>query len=419
MATLEDHRIYTFSARERVSTRVLGQWTPSGLKNTASSVAKHNFKLLSSYNWLSQKVGNASMIAVPGFPAQWNPQTLPKALPADSGLTIRNQNAYRHPKCPLEPLLQALLVTQPSFDFNKIHIICDRNNLRNLFDFVCGKADDFEIAVEMVNNTALFTRLDRTVTEVINPTIDFRGFGHEFEKAFTKFPGVVNGSTGHHRIVQYSFGGLELVVRFEADAAVPANTGSVGSLLGVRGTPTATNSSAQQCSTRIAIRKAGELIPQEHIIEIKTRAAHRPVGVEKCMPQLWFSDTRHLYVGLHQGGAFTRIIKHTVDDAIISAWERKYQHELGKLVDLLAQILEKAKGNKERMKIRCVNGTLKLENWNKRHASGLPLERLPEDLKAKWSPEASDELLNSIGIQIPVFNAVDRNIEVTGTRFEY
>ena len=48
--------------------RVLGQWRSSDLENTVSSVAKTDFKLLSSYNWLEQEneADGRPGIVVPG-----------------------------------------------------------------------------------------------------------------------------------------------------------------------------------------------------------------------------------------------------------------------------------------------------------------------------------------------------------------
>ena len=47
---------------------------------------------------------------------------------------------------------------------------------------------------------------------------EFRGFGHEFEKASTITQ--VKGSTGHHRIVSYRLGSLSFLVRHETDGYV-------------------------------------------------------------------------------------------------------------------------------------------------------------------------------------------------------
>ena len=121
----------------------------------------------------------------------------------------------------MEPIIQAVLTSDPSFNLNKIDIITDRTNLRRLLQFASGQSHkDFEIAVEVVNKTVLFTRLENRPRVYIKPGQP-GGYGFRFEKAFTRPPGAVKGSTGHYRIVNYTIGGLNMLLRFEVDGALP------------------------------------------------------------------------------------------------------------------------------------------------------------------------------------------------------
>ena len=326
---------------------------------------------------------------------------MPKAVRPDHGLVFVDQNAYKNPQIPLEPLLQALYITKPSFDLNKVQIITDRNNLRKLFEVVCGeKHRDFEIAVEIVNNTALFTRLERCTSEVIGGQ-EFRGYGHEFEKEFTKYPSSVKGSTSHHRIVSYSFGGLNIVVRFEADGALPPAMDptrsseqillDLSSLRMEDGLPPTTLAPSDQGPTsasRLAVMKAGEPVPQDRILEIKTRAEHRAIGIPECMSQLWFSDTRNLFIGLHNRGTFRTINKYHVDEGMNSQWEKQHEKQLGYLVDLLGKIIATAKGSSSRTKVRGVNGKVILQEWQATDGPAAHLTKLPDDLRALWNFKA-------------------------------
>ncbi|KAF8448112.1 hypothetical protein BGX38DRAFT_1190328 [Terfezia claveryi] len=380
---------------------MLAQWTVADLKQTTTSVNKKNFEYLSSYNWSEQNLSDSTII-VPGCPSRWDPPPLPRAVRPDNGLVFVDQNAYRHPKIPLEPLLQALHITKPSFDLNKVQIITDRNNLRKLFEVVCGeKHRDFEIAVEIVNNTALFTRLERCTSEVIGSQ-EFRGYGHEFEKEFTKYPSSVKRSTSHHRIVTYSFGGLNIIVRFEADGALPPAADPVNitkatpakiseqiltDLPSMRlqdGLPPTTPTSA----SRLGVMKAGEPVPQDRILEIKTRVQHKAIGIPECMSQLWFSDTRNLFIGLHNSGIFHTINKYQVDEEMNSQWEKQHEKQLGLLVDLLGKIIATAKGSSCRTKVRGVKGKVTLEEWQATQGPAAHLTKLPVDLIAFWSLNA-------------------------------
>lgn len=178
------------------------------------------FRHLSSYNWIDLPTPT---IAVPGSPAKWSPPNGPIRLSKDTGYFYVAQNVARHPESPLEPLFRSLLLTEPSVDLRSIDVVTDRNNIRKLLSFVDpgtarGGAEDFVIKVEVVGETALFSREEAEVRQYIAPS-EFRGYGHEFEKVYTKEQ--IQGSTGHYRIVEYRFGGLKFLVRNEVDGYVP------------------------------------------------------------------------------------------------------------------------------------------------------------------------------------------------------
>ncbi|KAF8417290.1 hypothetical protein EV426DRAFT_645891 [Tirmania nivea] len=415
----------------KTAPRILAEWTPIDIKNTTSFVSKKNFRLLSSYNWLSEESEfPGPSIVVPGYPPQWNPPKLPQILSPDSGFVIITQNAYRLPQCPIEPLIQALVITQPAFDLNETDLMCDRNILQNLYQFVCRNVHkNFDIGIEMVNNTALFTRLDGATSEVLDPTSRFSGYGHAFEKSFVKISDVMEGMGEHYRIVGYTFGGLNLVVRFITDAYYDATptTGDMamqhpieirppaGEVVNEPGTapmseypladalmdklvqqlsklgmekgiqnelstkilPALAGSSTSSSGQRLYIYCAGELAPQDNIIELKTTK-------RDCTPQRWFSNTRHLYIGVHKKGEFTAVVKQTEDDDTIAAWEQSQKEYLGKLAELLGQIVRLGKQNGGRMRITCVKGTLTLQNWDAKDTPGYQVGPLPSELKEKW-----------------------------------
>jgi len=56
---------------------------------------------------------------------------------------------------------------------------------------------------------------------------EFRGFGHAFEKEFTKYTKGLELSTGHHRICRYKFSGLNVLCRFSADAFLGSKKGPI------------------------------------------------------------------------------------------------------------------------------------------------------------------------------------------------
>ncbi|GKU15525.1 unnamed protein product, partial [Fusarium langsethiae] len=178
-----------------------------------------NVRHLSSYSWLDRPTAT---IAVPGSPPLWSAPRTSLKLQKDSGLYYINQNEGRYPESPLEPLFQALYITNPSFDIRSVDVVTDRNNIRKLLAFVNpdltpSDHEPFTIGVEVIGTTTLFRRDEMATTRFIEPN-EFRGFGHEFEKACTTEQVV--DSAGHHRIIGYRFGGLNFIVRYEADGYV-------------------------------------------------------------------------------------------------------------------------------------------------------------------------------------------------------
>ncbi|EPE34001.1 hypothetical protein GLAREA_07014 [Glarea lozoyensis ATCC 20868] len=269
-----------------------------------------NIKHLASYNWLEAPPSKPT-IAVPGSPALWSPPPVPRPLKKDSGLVYIAQNAARHPSCPLEPLFRALYHTHPSFDIRDIDIVSDRNNIRRLLSFIDPStsrngAEGFSIDVEVTANTAIFNRNETKTSEVIGPN-EFRGYGHEFEKAYTTTQ--IPGSTGHHRIISYSFSDLKMMIRYETDGYVdtaanpisstPKPEDDIASLLdNLSLTP---NSS----KPKLTVQTIGTRISHSNTFEIKTRVRHRTLEFDTIAPQVWISQTPMLVRTNHDCGTFT------------------------------------------------------------------------------------------------------------------
>ncbi|KAF5228174.1 hypothetical protein FAUST_11281 [Fusarium austroamericanum] len=270
-----------------------------------------NVRHMSSYNWLDRPTAT---IAVLGSPPLWSaPKTCSK-LEKDSGLYYINQNQGRYPESPLEPLFRALYITNPSFDIRSVDVVTDRNNIRKFLAFVNsdlapGDLEPFTIGVEVIGTTALFRRDETAVTRFIEPH-EFRGFGHEFEKAYTAEQ--VADSTGHHRIIEYQFGGLHFVVRYEADGYVEdAKTDLfqgktsqddplAASMRVISLSPATAISTINPAPSKLVITEAGRSVP----LEIKTRAIRRPLSIPDVAAQLWVSQTSKLVRAYHQHGKF-------------------------------------------------------------------------------------------------------------------
>lgn len=366
---------------------------------TPSLASITNVKHLSSYNWIEAPTPT---IAVPGCPPLWSALRVSRQLKKDSGLIYIAQNAARHPDSPLEPLFRALYIANPSYDIRSIDVVTDRNNIRKLLSFINPGStrnglDTFTIDIEVTKNTAFFCRKEAATYEFIGPH-EFKGYGHEFEKANTI--NQISGSTGHHRIISYHFGDLKFIVRYETDGYVkldadiiipspPSKKKGNDSLFSLLESLSlsSTNSPpiAAPAGSRLTIREEGRVVPLEFTLELKTRVSHKPLRLEDVVPQLWVSQTPKLVRAYHTKGTFQ--IPEIEDVAIqIKGWEEDNQNDLRKLAALISKILNLAKGCGGKAVVEYDDKRDKLVVWK-----GNGKTMLPKDLYSKWDDVDNSE----------------------------
>ena len=349
-------------------------------------------KHLSSYNWIEAPTPT---IAVPGSPALWSPLSTPRRLNKDSGLVYIAQNAARHPDSPLEPLFRALYITDPSFEIRSTDVVSDRNNIRKLLSFINPGSskngrEAFTINIEVANNTTIFCRAETATQEFIQRH-EFRGFGHEFEKAYTT--SQISDSTGHHRIISYHFGDLKFVIRHETDGYVGAGSGIPSSrkesekdvlsnMLGSLSlSPANSPPGATSTGSKLEVKQEGQVIPLDSTLEIKTRVSHKPLDNQDVMPQLWVSQTPKLVRAYHNNGTFKTPV---VEDmtTLIKRWEERNQTHLRKLSALINRIISVVKGCGGSAVVKYDVGGDKLVICK---VDGGKM--LPKDLYSKWDDE--------------------------------
>ncbi|KAH6679364.1 hypothetical protein B0J14DRAFT_649753 [Halenospora varia] len=317
-----------------------------------------NHEFLASYNWKSD---NRATIYVPGCPPKWTQPPLPAQLPKDSGKMMVDQNGVRSPGATFDPLFNALFTMKPDFDLSAITLVTDRNNLRKLLTFASGKFEAWRIDVDVVGNVVFFTRWEPALIQKANG-----GYGHEFEKAFTTMDSNLKDSTSHHRIARLTLGGLECILRYEADAyleedyADPTTDDSQGNKKIDTQTHTAAaledtlnslsfapsiTSATTSSTAGVHVIQRGRLVPPSSIAEIKSRSKVK--AKDQMMPQLWFSQTPHLIVAHHTDGL---IEKEPEEGHLgLESWETSHKKELTGLVNALKEIRDiavKVKGGK-------------------------------------------------------------------------
>lgn len=338
-------------------------------------------KHLSSYNWI-EAPHDEPCIVVPGCPALWRVPRTQEALQKDSGFDFIAQNAYRHPESPLEPLFRALYITEPSFDLRSVDVVTDRDNLRKLLSFADpslrnGRYDLFTINVEVTKNTAIFCRQAKATNNANGPN-EFLGYHDSFKEAYTI--DQIKGSTGHHRIITYKFGGLKFIVRHESDGYVGMTSAvSVNSLASQKDIVAA----AAVETSKLHVKQQGTRVPLEATLVIKTRAYRKNIPFDEVAPRLWASQTPKLVRAYHVKGQFRNP---AVEDVSVSVklWETVHQEELKRLAMLIKKIIAAVKecGGKAVVNLGESQNELLI-----RKSDGKKM--LPDHLYCKWNDEES------------------------------
>ncbi|KAH7232502.1 hypothetical protein B0J15DRAFT_572491 [Fusarium solani] len=355
-----------------------------------------NVRHLSSYNWIERPTPT---IAVPGSPRLWSAPKVSRQLNKDSGLVYIDQNGARHPGSPIEPLFRALYMMNPSFDIRSVDVVTDRNNIRKLLSFVNpnltpNELEPFTIGIEITGTTAIFCREETAASRTIGP-LEFRGFGHEFEKAYTI--NQINGSTGHHRIISYQLGDLNFIVRYEADGYVAADImtqfpGSekpeddhLSSMMGTLSLSSTSNAlKVTPTPVELTVKKEGRTIPLESILEIKTRTSSKRLPIHEVAPQLWVSQTFKLVRAYHNRGKFQAPLVENVA-AQVKRWEELNQMYLKELAALIKKISDVVKRSGGKATVRYDGGNKLLVCRADRK------EMLPNVLYSKWDDRSDSQ----------------------------
>ncbi|KAF1814037.1 geranylgeranyl pyrophosphate synthetase [Eremomyces bilateralis CBS 781.70] len=350
-------------------------------------------RLVASYNWVDGNTVEPTIL-VPGKPPRWTPLTEAMNLAQDSGEYFRDKNAARYPKHPMEPAVLALLATDPAVR-TKLDVIGCGSTIGNLLRFVRGKDKPFRMLVELVQDTVFFIRRENSPTELLH---DVYGYGHTFPEVYTSWEPDVKGSASHQRLVRYSFGGLQLIVRFEGDgylAKSPSSSeasqdASVDDL--ISGLPVAANISEKVSSgTKLKVQRAGEVVDQDFIFDLKTRSVNKKndqdtLGEE--LPRMWVSQIPNFILAYHTRGVFHDIEVSDVHQDV-EEWEKTHNQQLSKLAALIHRIIVEVRGRPDGKLELCNDGSGELEFREQRSEAG---DALSVETKALWVKDVdSDE----------------------------
>lgn len=266
----------------------------------------------------------------------------------------------------MEPAIVAGIHSNPSLA-RDINIVACSSTLGNILRFVRSQEKSFRILVELIDNTLFLIRRENSPTELIQGV---RGFGHTFPEAYTTWDPDVKQSTSHQRLLRYNFGGLHLLVRFEADGyfPTPSNEAPKAPLSPAKTSEhfdveslTKSFKAAQVQSEegpiippsgndKLAVKQAGEAVSQDSIFDLKTRSLWKKNQdlLSEEIPRLWVAQISNFVTAYHERGIFKQeniVIQDVRRD--VAKWENDQNLVLAQLVALLHILISKAHEQKD------------------------------------------------------------------------
>ncbi|OGM46805.1 hypothetical protein ABOM_005024 [Aspergillus bombycis] len=371
----------------------------ASIEHNDLDLSEDNWKItdvrdIASYNWLNRKTAT---VMIPGKPPAWTPLPKPTKLKEDAGQYFRDQNAARYPSHPFQPAIEAVFEQYPDFPAAKVDIVGCGSTLGNLLRFARNIDKRFRFVVQCVGKTVFLIRRENSPTQTI---ADVRGYGHTFPETYTTWDPDVQGSESHQRIIQYSLGGLNCLVRFEGDGYHPdlIDQKALGEDVRKR-RPTdkaeetidqllcafndASVSSYRSSGKALTKETGGGYIPQAAIFDLKTRSIRRKEQdfLWEEMPRLWIAQIPNMVLAFHRSGTFEEI--HKIDAReTAKKWETEEEHNLRRFVALLKMVVAFARGQPDgRLEVFHDEGSPILDlrevgdNFN---------NALPEEVEDRW-----------------------------------
>jgi len=325
--------------------RVLDRPTDSDDLNLNHRVSIENMVYIGSYSWVDS---TEPTIIVPGSPAIWRDRRAPYTLSPDR-MTFVYEDAYRMPSFPNLARMKAIdIITEEKgirVDWPGVDFVTDRNALRKLLRWASGSTGrDFRIDLELVGERTIFLNRweekNRVCVDRCHPS-----YGFSFEHASTRPALGCEGTTGHHRISSYSFGGLNMVVSYEVDACIATTTPntartSVGApVQSSRSHPSnrsATGATgASKSGKSLKIIRAGFEVPQTSLLELKSSTK---ISWTETYPQLYLGQIPYLYHGIHNHGKVRQIMLRARTEEALLRVDASLQANFRKLRDALRTI---------------------------------------------------------------------------------
>ncbi|PYH64568.1 geranylgeranyl pyrophosphate synthetase [Aspergillus vadensis CBS 113365] len=350
---------------------------------------------------------------------KYSPVTEGCQLKPDRGEYFHDPNTARYPSYPRQ---------SPDYNITNINIVTCSSTFGNLVRFARGMDKDFRFIIETAGDSIYFIRRKNSPNDLI---LNVHGYGHIFLDENTTWGPGLAGSELYQQIIKYTFGGLDLLLRFESDSYIPKQSPEMSSsnLHASRGILTGDidsdiNSLIARLQEdhspdpvkdpgKLTIQEAGRRVDQRDIINIKTRsmvdfktkAIKKKINITDLTPHLWVSQIPILIIAYHNRGLFEEIRVQDMRDKIIQ-WKQENEEMLRRAAWLLHELVHYTKSSITRLEVcRSGAGPIQIQQVT----GDSPMALAPE-MKAKLTGRVSPDVSNHRCISSRGDNFSDRRL---------
>ncbi|TID20285.1 hypothetical protein E6O75_ATG07745 [Venturia nashicola] len=362
-----------------------------------------NVKGVSSYSWNERE---EMSILCPGAPPKWTPNEWAIRLKNDGAAGFHQGKLIAYP---MEPLVRSIYQENPLFKSHNVNIVACGTTLGQLLKYFQyrGRHSAFQIRADLIGETLFLTRPSRSNEEKAK---DAQRFGRGYKQLNTTFDKDINNIGTHHRVIEYTLGGLNILLQFEADALheckVSKPTG--GDPVATRSTylnfDTTTQKRAGAAPPKPAETVQHIKVPQSALLRIETYADHDLTGRKRdkiiagLLPVLWLRQTPCVAIAWHNNGVFEPSdVKHRDCREDIASWEQGNQEDIRKLILMLKSIISEVKASSSHKMEFFAEASGQLQ---RKELASESSSILPEHLAERWSrPDSTTNPANSIPAQ--------------------
>ena len=269
----------------------------------------------------------------------------------------------------------------PKLKMNNVDLVTCQATLEKLFAFILGRGESYRFDVEIVGNTAIFTRMEEDNILFISDCGSYRS---ALLTRKIKWPSGLLQSKSHFRIARCSLGKVNCLLRYECHAFIPGkNSKFFQTPLSTPGrsrlpSHTPTFAPGGKNTSGLEIRFGGEEVSVGSTTDVNTHDPDNSEEREKRLIRLWLTQTSNVVEARRTWHNFEDV-KETKPCKEVDDWEDKNLKLIAKLDTLIKMIIKVAKevpGGKCWVNIAASMGLFVMEP-----TATMGRMSLPEDIK--------------------------------------